>query len=756
MRLDRDADGTHGRMAKRSVTALSEYVIAGPDTKRPGYGTWMGLNTAVKDPRALPTGGTYDSLNWVTGRYGDHIELRRGQARLGTTERTGSSRVTGLGIGLKSDGTQVPFFTADRSIFYYDSTTDDTIEVSTANILPSAANGEDVNIMPYNNLAGSFVYLTSPNSSIYKIPVANPATVADQNSTTYRFGFAKVAQNRMFGLRRQGKEAYSFDPTGVYMSYIDHQQVSDYVSAGMTYQTNEKILSGDGTTKTFTGTSLAIPLATPRDTVFQISIGAPIAAGKTYSAITKAANAKITSTAHGFSVGDAVMILGETGMTGIVGYITTVVTVVDSNNFTVGIDSTSFGIANNDGHVYSIEVFYDDTNGNLNSSAGGTGTINYASGAWSVTFNTAPISGTNNGIANYYYEDSKNNGICDFSFSATRTAGQGNVLSQFTNGKAEAIWPLQNIEYVFHVYNVWAVTIDSTNDLTQTNEPYRETFGAPYSRAVFPSPDGILLLNNAISAQPQFSILQIPQGSPNTTVVPSVLSLDLDLSSFGFDQAVVFRWGEWDFLSCKRTINGSVESKNGATFIRNIYSGIWNYLDYEVSCLAEYGGTLLSGDSLSKNLYTLFSGLDDDGSTISNYWKTAYTNFGMNGQKVANRMYIEGLIDRSQQVEVYVSLDQGDYVKVFTIDGTGNYVSQASPVGVGASTIGGSVVGGQSGTLFSNPFKVDFGIFTDEFEDISVQFRAINVGWAQIDMCAFRDIRLRRRTLPPYNTVQVS
>jgi hypothetical protein len=37
--------------------------------------------------------------NWITGKYGDHIELRRGTLLLGQTRQTGSGKITGLGVG---------------------------------------------------------------------------------------------------------------------------------------------------------------------------------------------------------------------------------------------------------------------------------------------------------------------------------------------------------------------------------------------------------------------------------------------------------------------------------------------------------------------------------------------------------------------------------------------------------------------------------------------------------------------------------
>jgi hypothetical protein len=69
------------------------------------------------------------------------------------------------------------------------------------------------------------------------------------------------------------------------------------------------------------------------------------------TAITKAANAQVTVAFHAFVAGDEIFFSGQAGMTDINGRIGTVVAVVDANNFTVDIDTTTFGawIANTGG-----------------------------------------------------------------------------------------------------------------------------------------------------------------------------------------------------------------------------------------------------------------------------------------------------------------------------------------------------------------------------------------------------------------------
>jgi hypothetical protein len=106
----------------------------------------------------------------------------------------------------------------------------------------------------------------------------------------------------MFAWNRQADKIGTLsDPTGVYLSYIDAQKY--------TLLSNEVLGIGDGATKTFTGT-LNCKTNDPKSTAMLLKISAPTGTAKNISAITRATNAQITATAHGFSVGDTVLVAG--------------------------------------------------------------------------------------------------------------------------------------------------------------------------------------------------------------------------------------------------------------------------------------------------------------------------------------------------------------------------------------------------------------------------------------------------------------
>jgi Ubiquitin-activating enzyme E1 FCCH domain len=126
------------------------------------------------------------------------------------------------------------------------------------------------------------------------------------------------------------------------------------------------------------------------------------------TAITNANPGQITSTAHGLISGMQVRFIGVGGMTQLNGNIYTV-TVVDDNNFTIGVDTTAYG-AYTSGGIWINEpgaefvagsviinmggvIFTDQGNGILTSiTPGNSGVINYITGQ--ITLTTTVTAGT--------------------------------------------------------------------------------------------------------------------------------------------------------------------------------------------------------------------------------------------------------------------------------------------------------------------------------------------------------------------------
>lgn len=621
-----------------------------------------GLFTRLEN-ESIPDGAASDSNNWMS--MGDHIELRRGQTLMGV-DNPGVGKISGLIVGDRFDAVQVPFQCVDRKIKYYDTVTEDWIETTTPDILPVLASGEDFCFDQYHSLAGAFIYGSSKNSGIYKIPISNPASITDLSSNAFRGKF-RIKQNRMFLWDRKDSDG-GFDTTGLYGSYIDKDELSDYTSV-----TAETGFTGtvNGANQTFTKTPLAFRSGQPKRTCMYVSVYATTAVG--------------------------------------------------------------------------VETFRDTRNGTLVSNYGGLGTIDYATGNVSVVFTNAPTAG--NVAADYYWEDSSSTGIADFSKATPRTAGQGFTFRQDDGGAdLQNLFTLGGDEYCMHQRKTWKLTL-SSDDTDATNLIYRSNVGIPYWRAGKETGEGIYYADAPDSSEPYIRVLK--PNELNTEVIPESISSQLDLTNYRFDACCIEEWGNYIVVACrtKDSIN------NDTVFLYNKLWKLWDKFDYRVSCLAIYNGALIAGDSASKNVFTLFSGLTDEEIEIPNYWISGKMDMGSQGTKISNIFEISGLIQDDQEFDIYFSYDNGDFVKVGTISGQGNYVDHTQRVTVGALTLGSTEVGGGGSGIEASPYWREMRVNTPRFGKLRVKYMATKVGYVSISQFGFKDIRQKGRYLPPQYVV---
>lgn len=712
--------------------------------------TFPGLNTAFTDTRTLKPGVSPDSMNWLTSRFNDSIALRGGSVRLGQTKVTGNGKVSGIGIGIRYDGVAVPFFSYGRKVKYYDVTTDNTVEIG-SNILPAAAATDDLWFAPYQSLAGSYIYYGSPNSSIYKTPVANPGSSVDQGLADYKFSFLTPNQGRFMAGGRKGSTSISNDKTGFYESYIDKALLSSY--GGQPFNSTN-IGSTDSSTKTFTGTLTPGAGRVIQPSSFQASSG-----GSTET----------------FTDNGAGVLTGTAGGSGTINYTTGAVSVTFSSAPTTGfvvnvkyilddLFGTGDGATRTFTHTLSLvsgrltamyiqvndaaETFIDDRNGNLIGSQGGTGTVNYATGAVSVTFAVAPLM-SESIFASYYTEDSASQGPLDFSGSAF---GQGATFRQDDGGgNFMAAFMLNGVVYCMHLLRTWALTNASSSTDSPRNDPYRNV-GIPYFRASYPTPEGIIFADLSKPSQPRFSRLQISPQTNNLTIEPENLSSSLDLSVHVFDHCVAFRMGDYDVFCVQEKVSGIANTYNSIMYLRDSVSGSWDRVDFGASCLADFLGNFLMGDAVSNNVFSIFSEFDDDGDPIDNHWRDGDMNLNTENLKAINRMVVKGAIQRDQNLEVWLSLDQGVFVKYYTILGSGDYVQQGVEVTIGSNLVGGQSIGGAT-AVTAHPFEIDFPVITPRFQTVAVMFVATAVGAVQVNQYTYKDIRDKGRKIPVTSTV---
>jgi len=135
---------------------------------------------------------------------------------------------------------------------------------------------------------------------------------------------------------------------------------------------------------------------------------------------------------------------------------------------------------------------------------------------------------------------------------------------------------------------------------------------------------------------------------------------------------LLFAGGDLELICVQEYTNAVANRYNSVTYVHNVVSVAWDKLDYRASVLDIYNGALIAGDPISPNVFTLFSGFDDDDSPISNFCQDGQLNLGTENLKRAHFMRVTGLIQKDQQVKVSLVLDDGSAVDVFTIEGDGS------------------------------------------------------------------------------------
>lgn len=697
-----------------------------------------GLITRI-EKESTPRGGASDMLNWHF--FGDRIELRRGQKLMGTLV-DGNGRVTFVRVGRKYDGTQIPFWGHDRKVKYYDAALQDSVEVGT-DMLPVGASGEDISHTLYQSIAGSFLLLSSPNSSVYKIPIANPGSAVDQLMDTFR-GYIKATLGRVFLFNRKDKYGGA-DRTGLYVSSIDKDSLADFP-----FTSSEDVGTGDGVTTTFTGT-LAFKAAAPKKTAHFMRIAASVGTLKAITGITQATSPTVTAIAHGLSIGDSVVIQGVVGMTQINNRIAIVATVPTADTFTIDIDTTGFTAYGSGGFVGRAELFTDDRSGGLTGSLGGTGTMNYATGAFSITFSSAPANGAEV-VADYYTEDATdadsgqtNSGaFLDFNEPNTPLSiADSLTFRQDDAGFFMGIGNIGSTNYCLHTIKTYALRLISTADIT--NLVYREKVGVPYFRAFVPTGEGIYYLDATDPKDPTVRILEISLYT--SEVVPRSVSDNLSLIGYLFDLAVMFEWGDYIVLAC-RTEDSTV---NNRAFMLNRIWKTWEVHSLRISDMDSYQGALLGGDSGSNNLYKLFSGVSDEEANIENFYVTGDDDIDVDGIKDIRRMVVAGWIGDDQENEIAYSVDNEPFVVVKSILGTGPYVDHTQRKLIGSSTLGEEMIGGGEASedaIFASPYKVEFPVGTKRLSRIRLRFEAKALGYLSVSEYGFVDVREKGRRMP--------
>lgn len=690
--------------------------------------TFLSGTHNILDAESIPQDAAQDSTGWLT--LDGHLQLALGRDILGAEGTAGG--INNQWFGYKTNGVKVHYRKVQGAVQYFNGTAWTSI---ISGLTPSAV----YQFSNYSSIAGAFTIISGIDG-LFKINNAYPGTYLTlwkNDLTTPNYNAMLIIDKARSFLWNNPK-----DQTGFYYSFVDSQ--TEQNGGDYTLINNESIGTGDGTTKVFTGTLGFKTSADTRD-AFAISIYGAISAFKTITAITQATRAQITASAHGFIVGDKVIIQGVSGMTEINNQYGVVTSVIDANTFTVAIDSTSYTAYTSGGSAGKIELFTDDFNGNLTSPQGGTGTINYLTGAYSITFNTAPVNTSVIG-ANYSWEDSNAHNITDFTH-VVNNVGSGGVLRQDYGGDKimQVVVGLDGNYYSLKQQCIYETNYAADNTLSTSI--YRRDMGVSSVRAAVSRPAGIIFMNTINPIKAELTILEKSMYSSN--LIPRVLFPQYRFQNFFYDQdTVVDAAQRWVIVLCK---SSSTAITNDVMLLCDLDKNTIDRMPYGLSCITHdnlvpdiiYGGSPLEGTT-----YEVFTGFDDLGELITNYWEGKAEWYDKQNLKKFRKLYFQGEIDFNQIVEVYVSYDDAAYQLVGTIRGDAPYIDNSSQSDmVGTNMVGNIRVGGNSNAT-TPPFYMQIKCRCPKFFKRSVRLVATGYGHVRITKIVDWDILIFEDKVP--------
>lgn len=370
------------------------------------------------------------------------------------------------------------------------------------------------------------------------------------------------------------------------------------------------------------------------------------------------------------------------------------------------------------------EVFRDDFNGNLKGSLGGTGTINYVTGVYTVS-----ASGV--GAADYQWEDSNNHSLTDFTHSATRLAGEGFQFPQDEGGDPimQVLVGLDLAYYSIKQKSTYRLAIDS-DDLGADNNVFRKELGLPSWRAATAIQTGIVFMNTSNPEKPELTILQ--KNPIGGDVEPDILFPHFKFANYDYADCTIDSYERYIIIACRS--NGS--SFNDVILLGNQEDNTVDITYYSARTFAKTAGKLYAGSPITTTIYSLYDGFDDQGIPIDNFYNTKAELFGTEELKKERKLRLKGLISPAQSYEVYISFDGAGFQLVGTVVGSGSYVDANSPQYIGGNIIGVLPIGGGSTTssILAYRYFVEIRLKkVPKFRKRMLKFKAIGIGYVDID-----------------------
>lgn len=694
----------------------------------------------------IPQDAAQDELGYIT--QDGRMKLVPGRIIKGNDLGV-TGLIRGLHFGVKIDASLVLYRKTETTLDYYDSGSD-----SWVNILTGLTSGSEASFADYSSLSGNFVFFGNVDG-LWKINNANPGSAIKLTDPLRNFiGNFFIDKGRMILWNKSifGK-TNSSDPTGLYGSRIDPQ-------TGSVYRTVTGEQAGSSGSAAYSGTLVKMTNLT-----FTVTIANP---------------AVFTLNNHGFASGQGI-VLATTGAlpSGLTAGTTYWVMPIDANTFnlsatppsvgslvaltTTGSQSGTHSVVATTRNMFGLtisatvggqtETFTDDFLGNLKSNLGSVGTINYATGAFSLTFSGTTSS---NPTASYQYEDSNQGGVTDFTSDGTRLSAQGFVERQDHGGDPIMIVVIgqDGNYYSLKQFSAYQLTI-SADDKTFTNQIYYEQMGIPSRNACVATSKGIIFLNTNNPDKPEMTILQ--KNLVTSTLLPAVIFPGFKFANYDFSDSYFDTYERYIVVSCK-TFGAA---QNNRILLCNISDNTVDVAPYEARMFAkDTVANIYVGSPITQNVYQIFSGFDDLGNAINNFWMGSADQYGnLKSRSLRWRMIreqlkkfryykLKGNIALSQVVQVYISYDDAAFQLIGTILGSGSYVNRASPDTIGSNYIGQQQIGGAA-IANTYPYFAELKMKNQpKFRKRTIKLVATGIGYFDFAFASDFDIMLFENRLP--------
>lgn len=394
-----------------------------------------------------------------------------------------------------------------------------------------------------------------------------------------------------------------------------------------------------------------------------------------------------------------------------------------------------FGILITDG----TQNVTDDKNGNL--TGDGTGTINYSTGAYDVTF-TATTTGAV--TVDYLHEDPLNEGLADFTSSASRLAGEGNVLRQDATGtKSKLVISFDNKFFTLQDSGSWKLII-SADDKDFDNDIFSAMVSCPSENGAVSVSNGIIYVDNSEVNKPK--LRKLTYNELGDKVIPVELSENFSFEGYNFDKAAMIVFNDFVIFSGA----SSTSTVNDTTFFYNIETGGIFTADNGYNFFVKADGRLYGGDSSSPNVYRLFDGYDDLGNAVVGDFKAGNDRLDTEQIKKLKKFYIEGYQTGTAGCEVQLSFDKENWITVGTIT-QNDVIVGGEDESFGSVLFGDDLYGGSDEVSMPNYFKKAFKFSTQKFERVMFRIVTEGFGYFAVTQVKFSDIRKKgMKTLKKY------